>query len=429
MKALLYGVNPLGWATCRLLRRLWPGCLLSRLNGLCLRDVPPPELPADDWVRCRTVLGGICGSDLGILLQRQPPDSFLQSFSSLPAIMGHENLAVVDKLGSAVNPKWLGKRVCVDPALSCRPRGIEPPCRACAAGNFGACENFSADGEGRSGLPPGACLGFCAPVGGSWSESFVAHVSQLVEVPPELTDELAILTDPLACSLHCVGRADLAAAKNVLVYGAGILGLGAVWGLRAAGYDGRIDVIARHAHQAERADRLGASEVLCPPPDKRRRFELLAERTGGRVTRARFGSYMLSGGYDVVFECIGSRGTIEQALKWTRSRGQMVMVGMGHGRGADMTAIWFGELTVVGSSGRGEEDFRGRKIHTYRMAHELMLSGAAELRPLLTHTFALADYKAALKAAIDKGAHRSVKVAFRFARARGASPAEQGSPT
>ena len=78
--------------------------------------------------------------------------------------------------------------------------------------------------------------------------------------------------------------------------------------------------------------------------------------------------------------------------------------------------MWFGELTVRGSSGRGEEDFQGRRLHTYRLVHELMLACDTDLGNLLTHTFALDDYPAALAAAMDKGAHRSVKVAFEFPR-------------
>lgn len=416
MKGLVYGVNPAGWAACKLLRRVWRGCLFGRLNGLRLREVEPPALPGEDWVRCRTLLGGICGSDLAVLDQRQPPDSFLQAFATLPAVMGHENVAVVDEIGPAVDPRWAGKRVCVDPGLPCRVRGIEPPCPPCRAGRFGACENLGADGQGRSRLPPGVCLGFCRPVGGSWSERFVAHVSQLVEPPAELSDRQALLTDPLACSLHAVLRADVSSAAHALIYGSGVLGLGVVWALRAIGWEGKIDIIARHAHQAELARALGAEKVLALPAGRGARFQAVAARTGGRVRRARFGSYMLSGGYDLVFECVGAPRTLEEALKWARAGGQVAMIGTGHGRGTDLTAVWFGELAVLGVSGRGEENFRGRKIHTYRLVHELMPSAGGELAALVTHTFALSDYKAALAAAADKAAHSSVKVAFEFPR-------------
>jgi threonine dehydrogenase-like Zn-dependent dehydrogenase len=239
------------------------------------------------------------------------------------------------------------------------------------------------------------------------------------------------LTDPLACSVHAVGRTDPSSAGSVLVYGAGVLGLGVVWALRATGYAGRIDVVARHEHQGRLARRFGATDVLFLSAGRAARFESIARRTGGRVVRARLGNVMLSGGYDVVFECVGHQETIEEALKWARSRGQVIMVGMGDGRGSDMTPVWFGELTVVGVSGRGQEDLsgrgplaaergasRGQGIHTYRLVHQLMLSGGPDVSCLLTHTFELAEYKAALWAAMDKRTHRSVKVAFRLPAAR-----------
>ena len=138
MKGLVYGPKAWGWVTCKWLRVLWRGCLLSVLNGLSLREMDPPALPGDDWVRCRTLLAGICGSDLAIIDQRQPGDSVLQAFATLPAVLGHENVAVVDEVGPAVDPQWKGRRVCVDPGLPCRVRGIHPPCPSCQAGRFGS---------------------------------------------------------------------------------------------------------------------------------------------------------------------------------------------------------------------------------------------------------------------------------------------------
>ena len=416
MKALVYGLNPFGWVTCLALKRLWRGCLHTRLNGLGLREMDPPEMPADDWVRCRTLLGGLCGSDLAIINQHPPPDSFLQSFSTLPAVMGHENVAVVDRVGPAVDPQWVGKRVCVDPALPCLVRGIDPPCRPCERGQFGLCENFSADGIGRAKLPPGTSLGYCGAVGGSWGELFVAHVSQLIEPPADMPDELAVLTDPLACSLHAVLRAGLGTDEHVLIYGAGMLGLGIVWALRATGFSGRIDVVARYEHQERLARRFGAAEVLRLPRRSGARFQAIAERTGGRPTRARFDNYMLSGGYDAVFECVGSRHTVTESLKWTRAGGKVVLVSTGHARGADLTALWFGELSVIGAYGRSFEDYQGRQVHTYRLVHELMGPAAGDLAELLTHTFGLDEYKGALAVAAGKDRHAAVRVALRFPR-------------
>jgi L-iditol 2-dehydrogenase len=414
MQALFFGVNPVGWATCKWLRFFWRGCLLSRLNGLALRDVPAPELPGDDWVHVRTLMAGVCGTDLALLAQKQPANSILEPFSSLPAVFGHENLAVVEAVGPAVEEAWVGRRVCVEPTLCCEVRGIDPPCERCRAGEFGACENFGSDGAGTAGLGPGTSIGFNRRAGGAFGERFVAHVSQLVAVPDELPDELAVLTDPAACSLHAVLRLDLEGVQRVLVYGAGVVGLATIASLRAVGYRGRIHALDLHDYTGRLALAVGADEYLQLPRGRRERFEEIARRTGGTVQRARFGNYMLSGGYDVVLDCVGSRQSISESLRWTRSRGQVVLLATGHGRGVDLTPIWFTELRVLGAYGRQLERFDGRRVGTYGLVHELMVSGKLDVRGLLTHTFRIGEYRRAFGVGMDKARHEAVKVAFDF---------------
>lgn len=414
MRALFYTVNPVGWATCKWLRFFWPGCLVSRLNGLSVRRAPPPELPGADWVRVRTLLGGICGSDVALVDQRQPPDSILQAFSSLPAVLGHENVAVVEEAGPAVDAEWIGRRVCVEPTLSCTVRGIDPPCERCARGEFGACENFADGGSGRAALPPATSIGYCRRTGGSLGESFVAHRSQLVPVAEELSDELAVLTDPLACSLHAALRADLSEARRVLIYGAGVLGLGLIASLRSIGYPGRIDALGRSAYIEPTALAFGADEYVRLPSRRRDRFGAIAERTGATVQRARFGNYMLSGGYDVIFDCVGSRLSINESLKWTRARGQVVMVATAHGGRIDWTPVWFRELRVIGAYGRQVEHFAGRRVGTYQLVAEFMRCGKLAVERMLTHRFPLDRWRDALKVALRKPAHQAIKVALDF---------------
>jgi len=414
MKAITYQINPLGWVTCKGLRYLWGGCLTSRLNGLRLIETDPPPLPADDWVRVRTRLGGICGSDLALLAQKQPPDSILQAFSSMPMILGHENLAVVEQVGPAVDGSWLGRRVCVEPTLCCSVRGIDPPCARCRAGEFGACEHFADAASGPAHVPPGTSIGYNRLTGGSFGEYFLAHKSQLVAVPDEIDDETATLTDPAACAVHAVLQADLADADSVLVYGVGVIGLLLVAGLRALGYPGRIDALGRWDYLGPLAETMGADEFLQLGGHPAERFARIAQRTGGSVQRVRFGNDMLTGGYDAVFDCVGSRASLTESLKWTRSHGQTVLVATGHGRGVDLTPIWFSELKVRGAYGRQMEVYGGRRIGTYQLTHELMTAGKLPVRPLLTHTFRLNDYRRALKVGLNKGPNRAVKVAFDF---------------
>ena len=428
MQALIYDVNPAGWAACKLLGRFWPAVRTGPLSGLKLTETEPPPLPAPDWVRVRTRLAGLCGTDLAILAQKQPPDSILQAFTTLPLTLGHENLAEVVEVGREADAAWLGRRVVVEPTLCCRPRGIDPPCPRCAAGEFGACENFAADGQGRSALPPGTSIGYCGPTGGGYGEQFVAHVSQLVPVPESVPDEQAVLTDPLACSLHAAKRADLSSARRVLVYGAGVLGLGLVAVLRALGFDGEIHALARSRHLRELAERLGA-KALAPPAEKAGRFAMIAEQTGATVQRARFGNYMLSGGYDAVFDCAGVPRSINESLKFTAARGQVVLVGTGHGGAVDLTPLWFRELHVIGAYGRQFEHHDGRRVSTYELVLELMRDGRLDgVKAMLTHRFALGDYRQALTAALNKGQYRAVKIAFDYRRGQPGPPTGPESP-
>ena len=412
MQAIVYKVNPLGWVTCKWLRHFWKGCLCSRINGLALREVAPPPLPGDDWVRVRTLLGGICGTDLSLVAQKQRPDSILQAFGSMPMGLGHENVAVVTEVGKAAEASWLGRRVCVEPTLGCTARGIEPACPRCAAGEFGACENFGANGVGRYGLPAGTSIGYNRATGGSMGESFVAHQSQLVPVPDALSDEQAVLTDPLACSLHSVLRANLSGAQRVLVYGAGVLGLGAIAAMRAVGFGGHIDALDYSGYLEKIARRLGANDFVRLPLERGERFAAIAARTGGTVHRVRFNNYMLCGGYDVVFECVGSPQSMAESLKWTRARGDVVVVGTGSGGNIDLTPIWFRELNVKGAYGRQFEHFAGGRISTYALVHRLMTEGKLDVAGMLTHKFRLKDYRQAFDVSLHKGRHQAIKVAL-----------------
>jgi threonine dehydrogenase-like Zn-dependent dehydrogenase len=213
--------------------------------------------------------------------------------------------------------------------------------------------------------------------------------------------------------VHAVLRADISRTGRILVYGGGILGLGVVAGLRAAGYSGTIDAVIRHDIQGRLARRMGADEVLDLPRSAPHRFARIAERTGARLHRVRLANLTLAGGYDVVFCCAGSKAAIGECLKWTANRGQMVLVGTGAGR-VEATEVWFGELTVIGAYGRGVEQFDGRAIRTYDLVHEWMLTARLETEGLVTHRFGPEQYKQALATVMNKSAHRAVKVVLDF---------------
>jgi threonine dehydrogenase-like Zn-dependent dehydrogenase len=106
-------------------------------------------------------------------------------------------------------------------------RGIAPPCDACRDGRFPWCRNF------RSGdLPVSIHRGNCAAAAGAHAERFAAHPSQLFAIPDGVSDEAAVLADPVSVSLRSILLAPPPEGRPVLVYGSGTLALAAVALLR-----------------------------------------------------------------------------------------------------------------------------------------------------------------------------------------------------
>src|SRR5215471_10131096 len=182
---------------------------------LHLGDVAEPELPASGWVRVLPSLSGICGSDLAAIGGHA--SLYLDPLTSYPFIPGHE---VVGRLEG-------GDRVVIEPALGCVVRGIDPPCPRCAEGRPGLCYNAT---EGP--ISVGLQTGYCADTGGGWGQVLVAHRSQLHAVPDALTDQQAVLVEPLACAAHTALRARVSRGDHVLVSGAGSVGLFTTLALR-----------------------------------------------------------------------------------------------------------------------------------------------------------------------------------------------------
>jgi L-iditol 2-dehydrogenase len=365
-------------------------------------DVETPRLPGERWVRVRTRLGGICGSDLAVVTLRASPAT--SPFSSFPFVIGHENVGVVDEVGTAVRAWGRGDRVVVNPLLSCVPRGIEPTCGACAAGHPSRCEHFT-DGA----LPPGMLIGTTRGVGGSWGECFVAHESQVHPVPPQVSDEEAVLVEPLACAVHAVRATLPALGDRVLIVGAGSLGLLTLAAVRALAHDTAVTVVARHAFQREHAESLGASRVVMT---RGATTAAMAEAAGTRLLETIIGPPAGVGGFASAFVCATGPRAMEDAMRFTRAGGTVVLLANAvRLDGLDWTPLWLKELTLRGSLTYGAH--AGAGPGAFAEALELIAGGGARLRPLVTHTFPLADYSGALRVAMDKGQSKSVKVALR----------------
>ena len=381
------------------------GPRLPRLTGgwmpwLSLDRYPAPALPGPDWVRLRPTLSGLCGSDMALLTGKA--SAALSPFASFPAVLGHEVVATVVDAGSRVDDFRPGDRIVLDPLLGCAARGIEF-CVFCAVGKPGLCLR-TAEGP----FAPAPMIGYSRDFPGGWSEEMVAHRSQLHPVPAELSDEAAVMVEPFSVALHAVLADPLQRGEGepVLVIGGGALGLCTVAALRMTAPDSEITLVARHPSQRRMGERLGARVESDP-------IEAAVRWAGARRHRPVTGQDVLTDGFEVVYDCVGSRRSLDAALRVARPRARVAIVG-GPAliRDLDWTFVWTRELQIEGSYVYGlEHALQG--AHTMDAAMRLLVEHPEmPLSELVTHRFRLEEWRRAMWTALDRGRSDAIKVVF-----------------
>jgi threonine dehydrogenase-like Zn-dependent dehydrogenase len=362
-----------------------PGLLAGPVASLRLVTRDDPEPPARGWARVRPLLSGIGGSDLTTISGKS--SFYFTALVSMPFVPGHE---VVGELLDDAGDLKAGTRVILDPVLSCAARGVDPMCPPCASGLHGLCERVTG-GHVSAGLQ----TGYCHDTSGGWSGQIVAHRAQMHPVPDDVSNETAIMIEPMACALHAVRRGGVPDGATVLVVGAGTVGLLTLLALREAAQPGEIICIAKHPRQRDLAKRFGATDVVSPDDAlgavrrATRAFRLHPERS----------SPFLLGGVDVAFECVGNASGLETALRATRARGRVVLSGMP--ARVDLTPLWFRELELIGAySGAGCFD------------DAAAIARAADLGELVGASYPLSRWREAIDHALSAGKLGTVKVAF-----------------
>jgi hopanoid-associated sugar epimerase len=371
-------------------------------------EVPEPRLIADDWTVVRTALCGICGSDTKLIFIDAEMDNPLSGFVSFPFIPGHEVVGVVEKVGRKVTRVKPGDRVALNPWLSCAPRGIDPVCPACAQGHYYLCEHF-ADGL----LSPALHIGNCRDAGGGFAPYLPAHESQLFPIPESVTWEQAVVADPFSVSMHAVLKAPPAGGAKALVYGCGTLGLLAIGFLRAAYPEADVVAVARYPFQRDLAQAMGARWVLSSGSTKDLVRDV-SRITGEQPIKPRFGPPWLHGGVDVIYDSVGSAGTLAAGLRVARPLSRIVITGVSKPKRFEWTPQYFKEIELVGSNAFGVEEFEGQRKHAFEHFFDLLACGRLSLPRVVTHRFALEDYREALLLAHQKGRNQAVKAVFAF---------------
>ncbi|MFC9427560.1 alcohol dehydrogenase catalytic domain-containing protein [Streptomyces sp. NPDC056987] len=301
--------------------------------------MPDPDPGPCDLVIAPEVVG-ICGTDLHLAVGDYPTGRF-------PVVPGHEFAGTVVSVGSAVAGFAVGDRVCVDPNVSC---GV---CEQCRVGAVNLCPDL---------VPIGVSVdGACA---------------ELVRVPAKVTYHLpdgldfatGALIEPLACVLHAASRVRPMKDQRVLVYGAGSIGLLAVTYATAQGARS-VGVVEPSAVRRGAAVEFGADAVHAP-----------GERSGRHDV-------------DLVIEASGHPSAVADALDRLAKRGTLLQMGVVSPEVAiDLFAydLFDRELSLVGSQSLA---------NAYPDAVEAVARLPRLAERMVTHTFGLEEYGAALEAA------------------------------
>ena len=408
MKALLFGAPPDKGEV----RPTPQDELETMLAGIPfgLHDIDDARLVRPDWVVTRPILSGICGSDAKLVLgdfNTGDIDNPMAAFSSLPHVPGHEVVAEVVALGPKARGLDVGQRVVLNPWLTCGPRGIDPPCPPCQAGDLSLCWSFT-----KGDLGPGVHVGVITGAPGAWAEQLSAHDSMLIPVPDGISDEAAVLADPFSVSFHAIVRHPPPPSGRVLVYGAGALGLTSVAILRSLYPGVEVGVVARFEAQREMALQFGASAVFAHEP-RLALVEALAEWSGAVLHAPLDGLPVTHPGHiDVVYDSIAKAETLEVGVRVLAERGRLVYTGVATPERWESTPIYFKEITIAGSNAFGIEDFEGTRQHAIAHYLQLVGEGRLDITPMLTHRFDLDEWWPALKALARQDRSGALKVAF-----------------
>lgn len=365
----------------------------AKIGPLEYRSIDDPDCPGEGWHRVRTRLAGICGSDLSLV--EGHASTYFDDFVSFPFVPGHEVVGELDD----------GTRVVIEPVLGHAARGHVPPFPDAAPGDgddYAHLATPSRDGM----VEPGIQTGFCCSTGGGWAPWFWAHESQLHRVADDMTDERAVLIEPLAGGIHAalLTLPTVAEAKDpiVAVLGAGTMGLAAIAGLKRYVPGVRIVVGARYPHQMAFAKAIGADVVVqASKLDRAVRREAGCHLIGDQ----------LSSGAHATIDAVGTSESITDCLRITRPRGRVVLLGMPADVKLDLTGLWHRETELKGAYTYGTETLAdGTRARTFDLAVDT--ANAYQAERMLSATYRLDDHIDALAHAAAAGRRGAIKIAF-----------------
>jgi L-iditol 2-dehydrogenase len=314
-------------------------CVLHAIGDLRVEEVDTPApKPGEALVKIKAC--GVCGSDI--------PRVFTKGTYRFPTIPGHEFSGQIVEVGEGVDSQLLGKKVAVFPLIPCR------KCPSCEIGEFALCEDYDYMGSRRD---------------GAFSEYVCCPVWNLVPAPEHLSFEEIAMVEPAAVAVHALRQAQIDIGDQVLILGAGPIGIMLALWAEAWGA-ARVMLADVDEKKLDFAKRLGFADVFNP--------------LSGDVKEWVYG--LTGRGADVVVEGTGNSQAWENCLKAARPLGRVVLMGNPAG---DMALTQNGYWEILRKQltlrGTWNSSYANIPKNEWKLTIDYMASGKLRLNQLVTH--------------------------------------------
>lgn len=253
----------------------------------------PVPVPKEGEVLIQVDWAGICGTDRHEyegpnFIPVEKPHRL--TGRTAPLIIGHEFSGRIEKLGENVTGWQIGDRVTANGSLTCG------KCEACRSGRYNICQKLGFLGVGDD---------------GAFAEYVTVEASKLFSIPEGVSQREAAVAEPLACGIHATNLLGDVSGKDVVVIGPGIIGLSAFFGAKYAGA-GRILVSGIGDYRKELIEKYGGTYVDASREDL---ISVVETWSDGNLA-------------DVVYECIGTGATLDQAVRISKPGGRLMIMGV-----------------------------------------------------------------------------------------------------
>ncbi|WP_303691500.1 zinc-binding alcohol dehydrogenase family protein [Megamonas hypermegale] len=337
--------------------------IINKPGDVNIIDTPKPVLKKGEAL-LKVLYGGICGSDLGTYR-----GTF--AYASYPRIPGHEFSAKIVEIDENDRNLKPGMIVTCNPYFNCT------KCYSCQRGLVNCCTSNETLGAQRD---------------GAFSEYITMPIERIYDGKGLPAKTLALI-EPFCISYHGVSRADVKAGDNVLVIGAGTIGVLAAVAAKAKGAKVYIsDVAEKKMNYAVETFGLDGGILN----DSHENFiQRVEEITGGNY-------------FDVTIEAVGLPSTFLNCIEAAAYGARVVQIGVGKKNvDFDFTLLQKKELNVFGSRNALKKDFLE--------LIDLVKSGKVDLEKIVTNTYSLDEADKAFSD-FDKNAASMLKVVIDFTK-------------